>query len=720
MSPTSPESTPSRILHDLGEHFAAGFMEEPGASPMIRWSRAVRRRLEHRSLPTFGNDLLYPAGPARVGEEDRLLSPSYSCTWTWNRAALEERLNSATPEQRDALVALRAELVDLDAQLELITTIHTVGGRGYTHSVPNYGRVLREGLDAHAERVAQGLQEARESGDPGRIDLYLGLQDVLAGARAWHARLLQYLKDQAVADPFLQTLKSRLVAALECVPLQPAQTFFEAVVAYNFVYYLDDCDNPGRVDQELFPYFKRDLAAHRTSHDDAVLLIRCLWANCDANDGWSAGIGGTDPEGEAAHNELTVACLEAARGMRRPNLQLHLRQDTPDHIWNAALDTIATGCGLPALHNEEQFLHALREADLGIREEDIGLHNGGGCTETMIHGLSNVGSLDAGLNLPLILTGTLDNHLPAAVSFDDLTSAYQRDVADAIAEIATQVSASQEARSRLRPQPMRSLLIDDCIDVGVEYNAGGARYNWSVINVAGLATVADSLAAVREVVFEARERTGTELLEILHRDYEDEEFFRRRLTQCPRFGNDDAHVDGLASDLAEFVFGQLLGHTPWRGGKFLPSCLMFVTYAAAGAPVGATPDGRRAGEPIADSAGPHQGRDLSGPTAMLKSVAAIPHWMAPGTLVVNARFTPDFFTTLDRRRKLADVVRTYFDLGGMQLQINVVDQSVLQSAILHPERHQDLVVRVGGYSEYFHRLSPELQQTVLERTEHGL
>jgi len=147
---------------------------------------------------------------------------------------------------------------------------------------------------------------------------------------------------------------------------------------------------------------------------------------------------------------------------------------------------------------------------------------------------------------------------------------------------------------------------------------------------------------------------------------------------------------------------------------------MFVTYADAGVLVGVTPDGRLAGSPLADSAGPVQGRDRNGPTAMLRSVAAIPHHLAPGTLVVNARFTRDFFSTDAGRSKLRDLVRTYFDMGGMQLQINVVDQKVLRDAIAHPERHQDLIVRVGGYSEYFNRLSPALKQTVLERIEHVL
>lgn len=211
-----------------------------------------------------------------------------------------------------------------------------------------------------------------------------------------------------------------------------------------------------------------------------------------------------------------------------------------------------------------------------------------------------------------------------------------------------------------------------------------------------------------------------EFLETLQRNYEGEEAFLRRLSRCPRFGNDDSRADDIATGIAEFVFREFLRYAPWRGGKFLASCLMFTTYADAGKPVGTTPDGRLEGEPLADSAGPYQGRDKNSPTAMLKSVASIPHYLAPGTLVVNARFTKDFFTTEAGRAKLQHLVRTYFNLGGMQLQITVIDQDVLRDAITHPERYEDLIIRVGGYSEYFNRLSPALKQTVLERTEHGL
>ena len=704
----------------MGECFVAGYFEDPEASPMRRWSRAVRRRFESRALPPYNGELLYPSGVARAGDKDRIVCPNFSFTWDYNDAELQARLDNAAGTERDALRDLRCAMRDLDARLAVARTRHTVGGFGYTHSIPNYGRVLREGLSGYARRITRALAVSRQRNDDQRVDFYLALQDVLAGIRRWRRRILGLLRDTRCDDAGADARRARLVDAYQRVPFRSARTFFEAVVAYNFIFYVDDCDNPGRVDQELAPYYQRDLAAGRTTHDQAVGLTRALWENTDANNGWSAGIGGTAPDGGPGDNALTLVCLEAARGIRRPNLQLHVRRDMADECWQAALDTIATGCGLPALYNEDLYLQSLRDAHLGLREDDLAWRSGGGCTETMIHGRSNVGSLDAGINLPLILVDTLDRHLASASSFAELLAACKSDITEVIREIVTHVGADQEAKARRRPQPVRSLLIDDCIESGREFNAGGARYNWSVINVAGLANVVDSLVAVREVVFENKQTSGRELLDVLRRNYEGAEDLRRALQRCPRFGNDDPRADEIAVEIADLVFGEFLRYAPWRGGKFLASCLMFVTYAQAGESVAATPDGRLAGEPIADSAGPVQGRDRSGPTAMLKSVARIPHRLAPGTLVVNARFTKDLFTNAVGRARLRDLVRVYFELGGMQIQINVVDQEVLEDAIEHPRRHEDLIVRIGGYSEYFNRLSPALKQTVLERTEHGL
>jgi formate C-acetyltransferase len=191
------------------------------------------------------------------------------------------------------------------------------------------------------------------------------------------------------------------------------------------------------------------------------------------------------------------------------------------------------------------------------------------------------------------------------------------------------------------------------------------------------------------------------------------------IRRCPRFGNDQDSVDLLAKEVADIVFGEISRHACWRGGRFLPGCLLFATYAWAGSQLTSSPDGRRAGEAIADSIGPHQGRDLRGPTAMLKSVAKLDHAAALGTLVLNLRLAKSFFDSSADRRAIIDLVQGYFNLGGMQLQISVIDQEVMRDAVAHPERHGDLIVRIGGYSEYFNNLSPELKQTVLERTEHA-
>jgi len=709
------------ILKNMQEFFASGYFEEPDASPIRRWSRAVRRRFENRSLPEYKGELLYPSGATHTGKEDRIFMPSYSYTYGYSEWALNDRLSKCNDEsEKQTLESMRENIHEFESLLNAIRGPHTVGGGGYTHSVPNYGRVIREGLDRHSERIAEGLTIAKKRQDLERIDFYLGMKDVIEGIRAWHQHIFEELRKTKLDDPKADAHRQRLISAYEQVPFKPARNFFEAMVAYNCTYFLDDCDNPGRVDQELFPYYENDLRQGLASHEEAVSLIRNLWENADANSGWSAGIGGTASDGESAYNELTVACLEAAHKIRRPNLQLHIRKDMPQEVWDAALDAISTGCGLPALYNEEVYLSSLREAHLGIREEDLGWHNGGGCTETMIHGRSNVGSLDAGINLPLILTKTLRDHLSDAQSFEDFVARYKEDVAHVVSQIAHDVSRDQEAKARLRPQPMRSLLIDDCIDNGIEFNAGGARYNWSVINVAGLANVIDSISSVREVVFEKKEKTGAELWEILRNNFEGEEAFRKRLERCPRFGNDELKADEIAKDVAGFVFSEFLRYAPWRGGKFLASCLMFVTYADAGSPVSATPDGRMSGSPLADSAGPVQGRDKKGPTAMLKSVASIPHNLAPGTLVINVRFVKSIFRSKEDRAELQNLIRTYFDMGGMQLQVNVVDQEVLSDAIAHPENYQDLIIRIGGYSEYFNRLSDALKQTVLERTEHSV
>ena len=670
----------------------------------------------------YSGELLYPSGARLTADRatNRIVAPSYSFTWAFDRKALRVAQTEAEGDTADTLSALDQEMTRLQRKVSVWSSPHTVGGCGYTHSIPNYGRVLREGLRGHEARVADGLALAQQRADTEKVDFYLGMTDVVAGIHAWHQHVVRVLERWNPNSVFEARRRDMLVAALWQVPFGPARTFYEALVAYNFIFYLDDCDNPGRLDRELTPFYRADVEAGVLSRESALEMLQTFTDNVAANDAWSAAIGGSLPDGSPAYNEVTSLCLEAVHGRHRPSYELAVREDMPEAVWDAALDAVATGCGQPAFYNDPAYVEGLGDPRLGVRPEDAVWWNGGGCTETMVHGCSNVGSLDAGINLLLILEGTLTRSLPDAQTFEGLLTAYYRDVTAVVEDIADGVSRLQRAKAEVAPQPMRSLLIDDCIDRGVEFNAGGARYNWSVVNVAGLANVADALAAVREVVFEAQEVTETVLLDALRTDFAGSERLRQRLRACPRYGNDQPVVDELAAAIATHVFGAFDAHTPWRGGAFLPSCIMFTTYAAVGEHVGATPDGRHAGEPLADSIGPVTGRDRQGPTAMLRSVTRLPLASALGTPVLNMRFARTLFDEPESRQAIRDLIETYFDLGGLQIQLSVVDREVLEDAMVHPERHEDLIVRVGGFSAYFNSLTPALKQAILERTEHVL
>ena len=289
----------------------------------------------------------------------------------------------------------------LAEQSRVWSSPHTVGGWGYTHSIPNYGRVLREGLDSYAVRVAAGLQRAEQSMDAGQVDFYLGLSDVVEGIRSWHRRLVATLENWLGETDEAVRRRGRLLEALWQVPFKPARSFYEALVAYNLVFYMDDCDNPGRIDRELFPYYQQDIAAGGLARDHARALLRAFTDNVAANDAWSAAIGGSLAGGDPAYNAVTRLCLEAVHHRHRPSYELGVRADMPDAIWDAALDAVATGCGQPAFYNDQAYIQSLMGADLGVAADDVVLWNGGGCTETMIHGCSNVGSLDGGFTCPL-------------------------------------------------------------------------------------------------------------------------------------------------------------------------------------------------------------------------------------------------------------------------------------------------------------------------------
>ncbi|MDP6357149.1 MAG: pyruvate formate lyase family protein [Planctomycetota bacterium] len=703
-------------LCDCEEFFAAGFFSDEKAPLVVRMASGVDSHLKHVPLPPWRGTRLYPSDTERGKHSSNLYSECnsavcfhYSRSMTWDRVKLTGKIDQASGQRRQILQLLETALEEYPYFDSL---------PGFCHSSINYRRVLAEGLDSYQARIEEGRAGPEPDGTAHRSAFYEAMNIVVEGIRTFVDRVVKRLGSLNGLTEEKHQRRTQLVDALRRVPFEPARTFHEAIVAENILYYLDGCDGLGRFDQDLIPYYRRDIEEGRLNREEASALVTELWSNVECTHGWNAAIGGTAPDGTEGSNELTAICLRAAHHRRGPNLALRLRQDTPQEIWDEAFRTLATGGGLPALYCEENYLKAIRGTGLGVREDDLPDYAFGGCTELMVHGKSNCGGADCHLNLPHILDKCIHAHLAECSTFDDFHRAFSEDIRKAVHTEADRTSAQYEQRALWQPQVIRSLLVDDCIEEGVEYNAGGARYNWSVATIGGIGNVADSLHALREVVFEGEEMTTGEMVRVLEENFSDNESVRQRLMNCARFGNDEPQVDELARSVSELAFRTFLSLPTWRGGTFVPACVLLSWYANWGKICGALPDGRKAGEPIGDSAGPVQGRDTNGPTAMLASVTRLRHDLAPGTLVVNARFSKSYFKEPESAKKLQELIRTYFRLGGMQMQINVVDQETLKKAMESPDEYANLIIRIGGYSELWGRLSEPLRRAVLERTEH--
>ena len=644
---------------DREEYYGAGYYEEPYKSPFERFSRALRRYFENYSLPEYKGEPLYPCGGKW---RTALVNPDFSFTVAvnWNRLAEQSQ------EVRNVLGN------DFNLYTSRVTPVHTVGGNMYTHSYPNFKRIVYEGLDSYEKRI-----EKISDGE-----IRNGLFDLMVGIRCFHSRILGKLKAAGAQD-------SELYKALTKVPFSPAETLYEALVCWNFVYYLDGCDDIGRMDADLIPLYKGE---------DMTEVFRCFFQNVDANSGWSGTLG---PD----YNPLTLQCLEACKGMRRPSLELRVKPDMPKEVWDAAIEAIHAGGGSPSLYNEIGYQEALARLFPDIPAEDRINCAGGGCTETMLAGMSNVGSLDAGINTAFIFWNVMRRSLVSAADFDDFYSAFIDEYSSQARNVMDSISESQRIRAKFNPQPMRTLLVDDCIDRGKDFNNGGARYYWSVVNLAGMINVVDSMIAVKHLVFDNRTMTAEELLKRLDSGERIGNSF------VPHHGGDFDEVNAMAARLSRDLCAVFEEKTPYMGGKFLPSSIQFTTYIQAGRGVGATPDGRLAGEALCDSIGAINGNDIKGPTALLNSAASLCQSKMAGTPVLNLKLNSSVLPT-----SLPALVQGYFEQGGMQIQITCVSKEELLDAEKNPEKYPNLIVRIGGYSEYFARLSPELRRSVIERT----
>ena len=537
---------------------------------------------------------------------------------------------------------------------------------------------------------------------------------------------------------------------------RPAQSFHEAVQSLWFLFVVLHMESnassfsPGRMDQYLYPYYQKDIEKGIISKQEALEILECLWLKFNQivylrNQhsakyfagfpiGFNIAIGGIDENGCDIYNELSLLLLKAQYhlGLPQPNLSVRLNKNSSHELIQEAIKVVAKGSGMPQFFNDEAIVNSMIK-DLGIEEKDARNYAIVGCVELTTHG-NNLGWSDAAMfNLNKALELTM-NHgkclltnepigldlgsIETYESFEDLENAFQKQIDYFIEKMMKAEIVVEKAHQDCLPTAFLSTAIDSCLEKGVDVTRGGAKYNLSGIQMIQIANLADSLAAIKELVYDEKMITRHELLEALQADFKGYEIIQTMLlNKVPKYGNDVKWVDELGAKWAGYFRERMKDYTNYRGGLYHTGMYTVSAHVPMGENVGASPDGRNALTPLADGGmSPVYGRDMAGPTAVLKSVSRMKDSYTTNGGLLNMKFLPEFFKTETGTMKFENFLRAFVDLKIPHIQFNVVRREDLLDAKLHPEQHRSLTIRVAGYTAYFVELAGKLQDEIIERT----
>ncbi|MEW6410957.1 MAG: trans-4-hydroxy-L-proline dehydratase [Candidatus Zixiibacteriota bacterium] len=572
-----------------------------------------------------------------------------------------------------------------------------------------------------------------------------------------HSEKLQKLAS-VEKDPTRKEELEAMAHICERVPAHAPENFWEALQYYWFVHLgviteLNTWDsfNPGRLDRHLMPFYQSDIDEGRLTEERARELLQSFWIKFNNQpappkvgvtaqesntytDFCLVNVGGVKENGENAANEMTFMILDVIEEMRllQPSSMVQISKKSPDRLLKRALEIIKTGYGQPSLFNTDAIVQEMIRQGKSVQDA----RNGGasGCVETGAFGKESY-ILTGYFNLTKVLEITLNNGIDPRTgkkigiesgepsgfgSFDDLMEAFAKQLRHFIdIKIKGNVVIERLWAEHL-PAPFMSILIDDCIATGRDYNDGGARYNTSYIQGVGLGSITDSLAAIKYHVYDKRSTGLPKLIDTLKNNFEGAGELRDKLLNAtPKYGNDDDYADDIMKQVFELYFNCVDGRPNTKGGQHRINLLPTTCHVYFGSVIGAMPDGRLCGEPLSEGISPVQGADRKGPTAVLKSASKIDHIRTGGTLL-NQKFTPHVLESEDGLDKVAHLVRAYFTMDGHHIQFNVVTADTLRKAQKNPEQYRDLIVRVAGYSDYFVDLGMDLQNEIIRRTEHGV
>jgi len=659
----------------------------------------------------------------------------------WRGSTLEDIVDARLTGEVKAAVRGKA--------FKLNQTDHAQG-----HILPDVPAWLRLGIGGLRAQV-RTAQQANPQAD---AVFYEAANLALDAAGEFIARYARLADEQLKTEPerARQNELAGIASACNWLAESPARDFREALQAVWFLLVMLQIESNassfslGRFDQYMLPYLERDLESGALNLDEAQELLEGFWLKCNEivllrsssgaryfagfPIGFNITTGGQTADGRDATNVLSFMCLRAQAdlAMTQPNLSIRIHKNSPQDFLETAAFVISQGSGMPQVFNDEVIIPG--QVQRGVAAEDAMNYAVVGCVELSTPGKALGWSDAAMFNMARILELTLFGGadpktgvqiglrtppLNEITSFEQLQACYQEQTQHFIRLMVAGCNIVDRIHAEVLPSPFLSLVIQDCVARGVDVTAGGAHYNFSGVQGVQVANVADSLAAVERAVFNEHWVSGQQLLEALRTDFAGQEILRQRLINgVPKYGNDDDRVDGFAHQWAN-RYSELVGAYPTvRGGSYQPGFYTVSAHVPMGATVGATPDGRHAGAPLADGGlSPNSGQDVKGPTSVLNSVSKANLSLASNGTLLNMKFLPAFFEGERSLANFVSLLRGFSSLHVPHVQFNVVSAQTLREAQSNPAEYRSLVVRVAGYSAYFVELDRALQDEIIRRTE---
>ncbi len=681
----------------------------------------------------------------KVKEEDYGFQEETIIPYWENRSIRKKILDNMTPEWKAAYESgIFTEFMEQ---------------RGPGHTVGSF-KIYEKGFLDYKQDIEEALNQLDYMHDPEALDKKNQLNAMKIACDAvmiLGKRYADYARELAEKETDAKRKEELLQIAANCdaVPAHKPQTFWQAIQTYWFVHLSVtselnpwDAYSPGRLDQHLNPFYCEDVKNGVLDDEKALELLECLWVKFNNQpappkvgitlkesstytDFANLNTGGITPDGQNGVNNVSYLILDCMDEMKllQPSSNVQISRKTPQKFLKRACEISRKGWGQPAFYNTDAIVQELLNAGKSL--EDARRGGTSGCVETGAFG-NEAYILTGYFNLPKILELTLTNgydkvadrqlglQLGNAVdfkSYEELLAAYKKQI-EYFLDIKIQGSnVIERIYAEYMPVPFLSIITNDCIKRGKDYNAGGARYNTNYIQGVGIGTITDCMASLKYNVFEEKKFTMEEMMQAILDNFEGHERILNLVrNKTPKYGNDDPYADSIMKELFEFYRKSVTGRPNMKGGTYRINMLPTTCHVYFGEVMMASPNGRLAHKPVSEGISPEKGADVNGPTAVVKSASKMDHLQTGGTLL-NQKFTPSVVQGEEGLEQMSNLVRTYFNMDGHHIQFNVIDKETLINAQKHPEDYKDLIVRVAGYSDHFRNLSKALQDEIIERTE---